>query len=258
MFQELPVPTSRETTSEGVYAYEDLWPSAGDYDMNDAVVEVKEDRVLTMFTYNNRTFMTKQTFNLTTYQNYVVLTSGLALTLETRSDAQPTSIVMKKIPAGSTEAVEANFIKDGNVYLLTDDIKGELHTTYILELTYEGGIQDSKAAKIKPFIYRDEDNDKRWEVHIPMEAPTAKMNTSYFGTQDDKSDPENKLYYVRNGNYPFAFYLSGVSIDAFKDNILLRANEKKAIDVFFPEFIEWSTSKGAKNKDWYLHPVIVE
>lgn len=258
MFQELPVPTSRETTSEGVYAYEDLWPSAGDYDMNDAVVEVKEDRVLTMFTYNNRTFMTKQTFNLTTYQNYVVLTSGLALTLETRSDAQPTSIVMKKIPAGSTEAVEANFIKDGNVYLLTDDIKGELHTTYILELTYEGGIQDSKAAKIKPFIYRDEDNDKRWEVHIPMEAPTAKMNTSYFGTQDDKSDPENKLYYVRNGNYPFAFYLSGVSIDAFKDNILLHANEKKAIDVFFPEFIEWSTSKGAKNKDWYLHPVIVE
>lgn len=254
LFQELPVPTSRETTSEGVYAFEDLWPSAGDYDMNDVVVEMKEDRLLTMFTYKNRTFMTKQTFNLTTYQNYVELKSGLALTLETKSDAQPTSIVMKKIPAGSTEAVEANFIQDGDVYLLTDDIKKELYTTYILELTYEGGIQDSKAAKIKPFIYRKEAGDKRWEVHIPMEAPTAKMNTSYFGTKDDKSDPANKLYYVGSGNYPFAFYLSGVNIDTFKDNILLRANESKPIDVFFPEFIGWSTSKGSKNKKWYLHP----
>lgn len=254
LFQELPVPTSRETSTEGVYAYEDLWPSKGDYDMNDAVVDVKEDRVLTMFKYQNRTYLTKQTFNLTTYQNHVELTSGLALTLETKSDAVPSSIVMKKIPAGSTEAVEANFEKDGNVYKLTDDIKGEINTTYILELTYESGIQDSKAAKIKPFIYRDEDNDKRWEVHIPMEAPTSKMNTSYFGTQDDKSNLSQKLYFVREGNYPFAFYLSGVSIDAFKNNILLRKNEKTPIDVFFPEFIEWSTSKGSKNKNWYLHP----
>ena len=254
LFQELPVPTSQTTTSEGVYAYEDLWPAAGDYDMNDAVVEVKEDRVLTMFKYKNRTFMTKQTFNLTTYQNYVVNKSGLALTLEAQKDYQPTSIVMKKIPVGSTEAVEANYIQDGNVYLLTDDIKKELHTTYILELTYEGGVQDTKAAKIKPFIYRDEDGDKRWEVHIPMEAPTSKMNTSYFGTKDDKSDLDKKLYYVGSSNYPFAFYLSGVSIDAFKNNILLLDNEKKAIDVFFPEFIEWSTSKGTKNKSWYLHP----
>lgn len=254
LFQKLPVPASRTTTSEGVYAYEDLWPAAGDYDMNDAVVEVKEDRVLTMFTYNNRSFMTKQTFNLTTYQNYVVNKSGLALTLEPDPNYQPTNIEMKKIRPGATEPEIVDFTTDGNVYLLTDDIKKELNTTYILELTYEGGVQTSKAAKIKPFIYRDEDGDKRWEVHIPMEAPTAKMNTSYFGTKDDKSDPANNLYYVRAGNYPFAFFLSGVSIDAFKDNILLRDNEKKAIDVFFPEFIEWSISKGAKNKKWYLHP----
>ena len=255
VFQELPVPTSRTATTEGVYAYEDLWPSAGDYDMNDAVVSVKEDRVLTMFTYKNKTYMTKQIFNLYTEQNYVEKKSGLALTLETRSDAVPTSIEMKKILPGTEEAVPAEFVQDGNVYLLTDNIKKELHTTYILELTYEGGIQDIKAAKIKPFIYRDEADNKRWEVHIPMEAPTEKMNTSYFGMFSDMSEPEQGLYYVGSGNYPFAFYLSGVSIDAFKDNILLRANEQKAIDEFFPQFIEWSTSNGKKCKDWYLHPV---
>ena len=251
LFQELPVPTSREESTWGVYAYEDLWPSKGDYDMNDAVVEVKEDRVITMFKYKNQTYMTKQTFNLTTYQNHVDLTSGLAFTLQTNSNAVPTSIAMKKIPSGSTEAVETNFEIDGNVYKLTDDIKNEINTTYIIELTYEGGVKTSNAAKIKPFIYRNETNNKRWEVHIPMEAPTSKMNTSYFGKQDDKSDLENKIYYVRDGNYPFAFYLSGVSIDSFKDNILKRENEKKPIDQLFPKFIGWSTSNGKENTDWY-------
>lgn len=255
LFQKLPVPTSRLWSSSSVYAYEDLWPSAGDYDMNDALVEVKEDRVLTMFTIKNKTFLTKQTFNLTTYQNRVTEKSGLALTLETDKEYPPTDIKMKKILRGEEEAVEANFIKDGNVYLLTDDIKDEINTTYILELTYQGGVQDTKSAKIKPFIYRDEENGKRWEVHIPMEAPTAKMNTSYFGTESDRSNPSEKLYFVGEGNYPFAFQLKGVGIDVFENTILLRDNEKKAIDVFFPDFLEWSKSKGENKKDWYLNPV---
>ena len=37
-------------------------------------------------------------------------------------------------------------------------------------------------ASIQPFIYRSEGN-QNWEVHIPMEAPTVKMNTSYFGKE---------------------------------------------------------------------------
>ena len=82
------------------------------------------------------------------------------------------------------------------------------------------------------------------------------MNTSYFGTMSDKSKPAEGLYYVGEGSYPFAFQLAGVSIDAFENTILLRENEKKAIDVFFPEFTEWSTSNGTKNKKWYLHPVV--
>ena len=222
--------------------------------MNDAVVDVKEDRLLTMFTYKNKTYLTKQTFNLTTYQNYVELKSGLALTLDTRADAIPTSIVMKKLAPGSDEPVEVEFEKDVNVYLLTDDIKREINTTYIIELTYEDGVLTSKAATIKPFIYRDEENGLRWEVHIPKEAPTAKMNMDYFGKDNDRSVPAEGLYYVREGNYPFAFCLSGVSIDAFKDNILVRANERRAIDQFFPYFLEWSTSGGKKQKNWYLRP----
>jgi LruC domain-containing protein len=85
-----------------------------------------------------------------------------------------------------------------------------------------------------------------------MEAPTAKMNTSYFGKNDDCSDPANKLYFVREGNYPFAFYLKGANIDVFKETILKRENESKPIDELFPRFLEWSTSGGTTNQDWYI------
>ena len=77
------------------------------------------------------------------------------------------------------------------------------------------------------------------------------MITSYFGTEDDLSDPSKGIYYVREGNYPFAFFLSGTTIEPFKNTILLRDNEKKPINVLYPGFIEWSTSKGKNNKNWY-------
>ena len=245
VFAELPEIEDRKSSTNGVYAFEDLWPKAGDYDLNDALVNVKHEKE-----FNDKGKIIKETFYLTTYQNYVELTSGLALTLETKT--APQSIAMKKIAKGSTIAEETSFTKDGNVYYLTADFKGELGTTYILELSYKNPLGSSAdMALIKPFIYRSE-GEKNWEVHIPMEAPTAKMNTSYFGTGDDCSDPSKGLYFVREGNYPFAFYLHGVNISVFENTILKRENESKRIDEFFPGFLDWSTSNGATNQDWYI------
>ena len=166
------------------------------------------------------------------------------------------SVAMKKVAPESTDTISATFAKSGNVYYFTDDIKAEIGTTYILELTYGSALSSSsKMASIQPFIYRSE-GDSNWEVHIPMEAPTAKMNNNYFGKDDDCSDifHEPKSFYVRDGNYPFAFYLKNADINAFKETILKRENESIPIDEFFPGFIEWSTSGGTKNTDWYLHP----
>ncbi len=245
VFADLPEVEHRKSSTNGVYAFEDLWPKAGDYDLNDALVNVKHEKE-----FNEDGNITKETFYLTTYQNYVTLTSGLALTLETKKT--PSAIKMRKIAKGSTVEEEASFTKNGDVYYLTSDFKGELGSTYILELVYNNPLSSSAdLAKIKPFIYRSE-GDKNWEVHIPMEAPTAKMNTSYFGTEDDCSDPTKGLYFVREGNYPFAFYLAGANISVFEETILKRANESKRIDELFPGFLEWSTSGGTKNQNWYL------
>ena len=232
-----------KTTTFGVYAFEDMWPLRGDYDMNDVIVDYQHEL---NYSSNN---VSKEVFYLTTYQNYVKMKSGLALKLETK--ATPT-ITMKKIVSGRTTT--ANFTKDGDYYYLTDDITKELGTTYILELSYSSAQPISNIAKVKPFIWRD-DNGRRWEVHIPYEAPSPKMDLSYFRTENDGSVPSEGKYFIRSGNYPFAFYLDGAKAEYFLDNILKRENESTPINHFFPEFLEWSVSDGKKNPDWYLHPI---
>lgn len=257
VFKKIPNVEPRVTTTTGVYAFEDLWPSKGDYDMNDAVVDFKQERELTVLTMGGDYMVTKETVSLTTYLNYVTKTSGLGMTLTLQK--QPSSIVMKKILT-TGETVEANFVKDGDVYLLTDNIRDEVNTTYVIEMTYPDGVKNAQAAVVKPFIYRNEANDKRWEVHIPLEAPTAKMNFAYFDTEDDCSDLDAKRYYIREGDYPFAFFLSGVTVEPFKNTILkgdlnhIDGNEQVPISTLYPMFLDWSKSRGTTNKDWYLHP----
>ena len=247
VFEELPTPDEKTTKTTGVYAFEDLWPAKGDYDMNDAVVDYSQ-----VWSWkgeaNSDPKIYKETVNLTTDQNYVTLKSGLAVTIENK--VIPTSVKMKTIKGADVQ--EVSFEKDGNTYLVTDDITGTLHTKFVIEFEYDDGITEAEISDVNVFIYRKEGSG-RWEVHIPFEAPTDKMIDSYWGDGDDLSVPEEGKYYVSDSDYPFAFFLSGVTIDSFKNTILLRSNESKRIDneEMYPGFIEWSVSKGRRNKSWY-------
>lgn len=253
VFQELPKIEEKKVSTTGVYGFEDLWPSRGDYDLNDALVEVTHEKTFTVKTETTDYKIFQETFYLTTDQNYVELQSGLALTLKTKET--PSSIIMKKVNPATKDTTKVTFQVEGNTYMLTDNIKAELGTTYILELNYElpGLKKISNVAEIKPFIYRTEGTG-RWEVHIPFEAPTSKMITSYFGTMDDKSVPSEGKYFVRSGNYPFAFYLEGANLDNFKETLLLRSNESVKIDELYPSFLPWVLSNGTEHADWYLYP----
>ena len=245
-FQKLPDPEDKVVETKGVYCFEDLWPSKGDYDLNDCVVGFKHAKKFEKKFDETEFKVIKETFSLTTYQNFVTLKSGLALTLNTQ--ATPTSVVMKKVKGGVES--EVNFTKDGNEYLLTEDITGELGTEYVLELNYENGITDQQTASVKPFIFRNQDNGKRWEVHIVGEAPTSKMDTSLFGTEDDLSDPSQGKYFVREGNYPFAFYLNNATVSDIA-RILDRANESKSIDQLFSGYMNWVNTGGDADSKWY-------
>lgn len=252
IFEKLPVPDEKVTKSTGVYAFEDLWPAKGDYDMNDIVVDFAQEWYwYTEDVDSDPIKIKKETVKLTTYQNYVVLKSGLAMTV--KNNVTPKSVKMKAIKGADVREVtfETEEDENGTIYFLTDDVKANIGTQYIVEFEYKDGIEENQKSVIKPFIYRNEDDGRRWEVHLPFEAPTSKMNTDYFHTADDLSDPDNDIYFVRDGDYPFAFFLSGVTVDPFKSTILVSTNEKKEINTLYPGFLEWSTSKGTKFKNWY-------
>jgi len=245
VFSDLPEVQQGKTNFHGVYAFEDLWPSRGDYDMNDVVVDFdhqldfKSGKVL------------REVFSMTTYQNTVTLKDGLAFKLKTK--VTPKEIVVKRKEPGQDYYKTHQYTKDGDVYYLTDEVKKYLGYTYVITVVYDKAQTMSNLAEYEPFIWRKQDNGKQWEMHLPFCKPTDKMDYSLFNTDDDKSDPSKGVYYVRNSVYPFAFYLANARAEDFMETIL-NQGENKPISTFYPEFLKWSTSNGEENPDWYLHP----
>ena len=229
----------------GIYAFEDLWPSRGDYDMNDVMVRSDYEKVF------NEKGIFEESFMLKTFANFAGNANGLAVTLTGAAADAKLEFSVRKPGAETFEA--ADFERDGKVVLLTPDVKETMGATYRITAKYDAPVAEAQAGTIKPFIYRtDRDGltaGKRWEVHIPYEAPTARAEMSFFGTNDDKSVPEKGIYYVRAENYPFAFFLSGAN-DGDVAKLLDQTNEKSPIDQVYPAYAEWAATNGEKNKDW--------
>ena len=89
------------------------------------------------------------------------------------------------------------------------------------------------------------------EIHCPMQKPTSKVDTSFFGQNDDRSKPNEGIYYVSNQEniYPFAFYLANANADDIAELKNFNKNEKKPTNEIYPKFIDWA--KYGTNSDWY-------
>ena len=280
-FNDVAQIESKRVTVEGVYGFEDKWPEAGDYDMNDLMVNCKHE--LEYYTHEDGSkLLNKERFYLTTYHNYITLKNGLAVDVQ---GSNISTIYVNKILPGQTKFASENYkmVKSKEYYCLpeiewssseprmwylTDDVTKDENkatgegVTWVIEVTYTKGLSKGNTT-IRPFLWRA-GSGGQVEVHLPWTEPTKKADTSLFGKYADKSNPNKKksngqkMYYVGDGEFPFAFYLEGVSIDAFKSTTLKRENESKRIDAFFPEFLEWSISDGKKNSGWYLKYLIQE
>lgn len=234
----------------GFYAFEDLWPKSGDFDMNDVMSEYVYTKT---FNYSNK--ITKEQFSFTLYPNAkTTLQNGIGFMFNT-------------VPSGATisvtkdgTAVTATTEESGKVVLLTDNVATSIgsaaSTTYVVTVNY--GDSSTKTVdnetSINAFIYRPSDNDasKRWELHTPMSLPTTLMDYSYFGTQQDCSVPASGIYYVLNlgGNFPFAFYLENATTKDMAKLLDVSYSESKTISVLFPYFAAWAKDNSV-HKDWY-------
>ena len=205
-----PVDEDLNTTIEktGVYAFEDEWPKAGDYDMNDVLVQYTYQKVFNIF---NEILSESFTFK-TLYNKSTVFTNGLGFILSNEGNAQSIEyFIRKENEKDFTVASGADkFTRESNAIILTDNVKTNPNAEY--KVTFKYGDKNSnkkQETSIDAFIYRPSKEGNRLEVHCPMKKPTSKVDTSLFGQYEDCSKPNEGIYYVSNQEniYPFALYL---------------------------------------------------
>ena len=247
-----PVDEDLNTTIEktGVYAFEDEWPKAGDYDMNDVLVQYTYQKVFNIF---NEILSESFTFK-TLYNKSTVFTNGLGFILSNEGNAQSIEyFIRKENEKDFTVASGADkFTRESNAIILTDNVKTNPNAEY--KVTFKYGDKNSnkkQETSIDAFIYRPSKEGNRLEVHCPMKKPTSKVDTSLFGQYEDCSKPNEGIYYVSNQEniYPFAFYLSNANANDIAELKNFDKNEKKSISEIYPKFIDWA--KYVTNADWY-------
>lgn len=247
-----PVDEDLNTTIEktGVYAFEDEWPKAGDYDMNDVLVQYTYQKVFNIF---NEILSESFTFK-TLYNKSTVFTNGLGFILSNEGNAQSIEyFIRKENEKDFTVASGADkFTRESNAIILTDNVKTNPNAEY--KVTFKYGDKNSnkkQETSIDAFIYRPSKEGNRLEVHFPMKKPTSKVDTSLFGQYEDCSKPNEGIYYVSNQEniYPFAFYLSNANANDIAELKNFDKNEKKSISEIYPKFIDWA--KYGTNADWY-------
>jgi LruC domain-containing protein/uncharacterized repeat protein (TIGR01451 family) len=255
----VPVINLYPATGPGTLAFEDLWPSKGDYDFNDMVVDYQFEINTSPF---NMVQNVKATFTLKAFGAYFHNGFGFQLPAAiSATDITVTGYNLSKsyitFSGNGTEAGQSKptIIVFDDAYSLMPHpgtgigVNTERHAPYVTPVTIQLMITfkpdtysntDLDIANFNPFIIVNQ--DRGVEVHLPDYPPTSLANQVLFGTQDDNSNPSQSRYYKTQNNLPWA-----INIYESFDYPL----EKVDITTAHLKFAPWATSSGQNFPDWY-------
>lgn len=206
---------------KGTLAFEDIWPSGGDYDMNDVIVEYRRE-----VSFNTENMVTKITDIFTPVHDGAAFLNAFAYQIDPGQLGKVTSTDVK---------VES----ETSSIIVTPNAKESIGKTYTITREFNASFKKDDLKGYNPYIivkYADGQKD-RTEVHLPKYKATSLANQSLIGTNKD-------AYYIdREGAYPFAI---DIPVLGFKP-----VTERQRIDSEYPDFTKWAESKGAKYTDWY-------
>lgn len=234
---------------KGIYAFEDLWPAKGDYDMNDVMTKSTYTKLV-----DSENNIYEESYTFKTYGNYATLVSGLAVRLDGVSATDKLEFYVKSADEEEFSVLNTTYDTNDKVVVLANDVNNNKGAEYKVKVIHaEKSPVEKQTIEAEPFIFRAKESGDAvawWEVHLTGYKPTSKMNFGYFNTGDDCSQPDKDIYYVRKGNYPFAFFLAGAT-DEDLSPMLDPNNESMPIDKLYSGYSGWVTSNGATNTDWY-------
>ncbi len=251
----------------GSLAYEDLWPSKGDYDFNDLVIDYNFD-----ITKNGSEQIEHITATFKIYAFGAAFHNGFGFTLPNVAPNQIISVQGSNLGTGTYISLagngteqgqsQATFIAYDNAYRIMPHpgngigVNTEHSAPYVTPETivleidfYEGGSfgpggpvtwSQLDIGNFNPFLIINQDRSN--EVHLPHYPPTDLANTGMFGIHDDDTDPGSNRYYVTTNNLPWA-----INIPETFDHPI----EKQDINGAYYKFSEWAESGGTLFPDWY-------
>lgn len=237
---------------EGTLAFEDLWPRQGDFDLNDVVVRYKSE-----ITYNERNEVVK------TVDDFILLWSGATIhdAFAYQLDALRTDVDITFSGEGAGGAYVDGELSKATVRLFNDALvqtaentkTTSVRVTTVFRKPYPKS--QFRPAPYNPFITTA---SKDREVHLTNYSPTLTAKPSYFGTEDDRSVYGQGTYYItfdeKGIQMPYAIRIPA-DPDPEKDIPFVIPRESKRIDQFYPKFLNWVTSGGKQDGDWYLYPI---
>ncbi|MDO4164857.1 MAG: LruC domain-containing protein [Bacteroides sp.] len=221
-----------ETTSQ-IYAFEDQWPTGGDYDMNDVMITHK--REITFNNVNSANNVTKVVDTFTPVQPAGSATYVDAFAVQYDSDLRGTI----ELPDGAVDETETSSV------ILFGDAKTVCNQAFVVTRTFSGNnVQKSTIEDdvLNPFIiaHYAAGATNRTEVHLPKHEATSLADAEQKNSADD-------AYYVnKDGKHPFAITLPSE---------FTPVTETVSIEVEYPDFTKWVESNGTTNTDWYKNYV---
>jgi len=234
--------------SEGAYstlAFEDLWPSKGDYDYNDLVLDYQHNRVT-----NNQNVIIEMIsdFRIT----------GVLAGFKHNAFAVELPIIASKVGNVSGNRISNNFfLLNGNgtesghtnAVIPIFDHAGDNFTSatdpdpIIITTTFSTGISLNElgGTPYNPFLIVNRQRGR--EIHLPGNLPTILADESFFKTSHDNTDVNiDKQTYKTTNHLPWAINI----VESFnypKESVPIK-------DTYF-YFIEWAESQGTFYPDWY-------
>ncbi len=242
----------------GSLAFEDLWPSQGDYDFNDLVVNYRFTQIANA---NNQVVRLEAKFRVKAIG--ASFRNGLGF----KMDIDPNLIssvsgynLTENYISLDAKGLEANH-NDGATVIVFDDAYDNIprlgtglyintergqpisvgeEITVVINFTNPIDPSLIGSAPFNPFMIVDGVRGR--EVHLADMEPTDLADASYFNTVHDATNPATGIYYRNDNNLPWAINI----IHEFR-----YPEENKAINTAYNYFNTWAQSSGSNYEDWY-------
>lgn len=224
-----------------IVAFEDLWPSLGDFDFNDMILS---NQVVISKDANGD--LVDAEFKVAVDAIGAGLHNGVALMIYDVNNTAYGANVISSI-SGDVTADPSNT----NGLILSNDIFATIPAYYQNNGTGPSATPDTISFTINfnanagsdftPELYLFRADDRSHEVHLSGNPTTATLNTALLSTNDD------------NGNYKTANGLPW-GMEIFSSNDYQHPLEKVDILDAYIQFQQWATSGGAENVSWYNSP----